>query len=559
MKQFLFAVTSLLILSSATYGQSKWWVSSDSVNIFTRNTGGVMIGGVEPFGKLTVGGDRLGFNLALVGDYNNLTKNYLKIGVLGRASNGLDGHTLFDLYHSNGTLKKAGFNFRINEKSAFFINGEGNIGIGTEKPQAGLDINSGPDWGGFKKGLRLSANNAISIESGEMKYGMVGSENALHFFATNGGEKVNPFGSAFAKLMSLQPKKVVIEGDLEVKGKIIYEGGQITNGGSTTGGSNTGGSSTGTGTSDDGGVKGGGFGEEEDPSEIWGWGTNGYISKFTSLWQIRNSSLYENASGYIGLGTTSPQTKFMVSSGQLMVWGGSTLPGVLTLKPSGAGHWWNISNANNGKLMIASGDMRSANDSASWVNSAITILSQNWVGIKNTAPEAPLHVNGTMMLSTTNSSSKWEVFGTENAFAIKDYDMNQYRLWINNSNGNIGIGTTNPDTFKLAVNGTVKAKAFVATANGWADFVFADDYKLMPLNQLEKHVKTHKHLPGIPTEKDVMTNGVNVGDVQVKLLQKVEELTLYLIEQNKNIEAQQMDIEQLKEENKNLKAKMKNQ
>ena len=100
--------------------------------------------------------------------------------------------------------------------------------------------------------------------------------------------------------------------------------------------------------------------------------------------------------------------------------------------------------------------------------------------------------------------------------------------------GNVGIGTTNP-THKLAVNGTIKAKEVIVETTGWSDYVFADDYTLQPLAQVETHIKEHKHLPGIPSAASVATNGVNVGDMQAALLAKVEELTLHLIAQEKEL------------------------
>jgi hypothetical protein len=105
--------------------------------------------------------------------------------------------------------------------------------------------------------------------------------------------------------------------------------------------------------------------------------------------------------------------------------------------------------------------------------------------------------------------------------------------------GDVGIGTTNPQS-ELAVNGTITAKEVVVTLDGWPDFVFSDNYKPMPLNKLEKYIKVNKSLPGIPKEKEVVKEGVALGDMQVKLLQKVEELTLYVIELKK-------DNEELKE------------
>jgi hypothetical protein len=103
-----------------------------------------------------------------------------------------------------------------------------------------------------------------------------------------------------------------------------------------------------------------------------------------------------------------------------------------------------------------------------------------------------------------------------------------------NHEGNVGIGTTNP-TEKLAVNGKIRAKE-IKVETGWADFVFAKDYKLPTLQETEKHIKEKGHLPGIPSAAEVEKNGVELGDMNKKLLQKIEELTLYLIEMKKENE-----------------------
>jgi len=76
---------------------------------------------------------------------------------------------------------------------------------------------------------------------------------------------------------------------------------------------------------------------------------------------------------------------------------------------------------------------------------------------------------------------------------------------------------------------------------GFADFVFDQNYKLMPLHQVEQFVKANSHLPEIPSFAQVSKNGVSVGELQNKLLQKIEELTLYVIEQQK-------ELDQLKQE-----------
>jgi hypothetical protein len=82
-----------------------------------------------------------------------------------------------------------------------------------------------------------------------------------------------------------------------------------------------------------------------------------------------------------------------------------------------------------------------------------------------------------------------------------------------------------------------------------ADFVFDDSYNLPRLNELEAFVKQYKHLPGIEPESKMQSDGVNLGDMQTKLLQKVEELTLLLIEQNKLIKAQEERIKNLEVKN----------
>ena len=102
--------------------------------------------------------------------------------------------------------------------------------------------------------------------------------------------------------------------------------------------------------------------------------------------------------------------------------------------------------------------------------------------------------------------------------------------------GNVGIGTTNPDA-KLAVNGTIHSKEVKVDLTGWPDFVFKKEYTLPTLEEVEKHIKEKGHLENIPNEEEVLKNGINLGEMNAKLLQKIEELTLYMIEMKKeNIE-----------------------
>lgn len=115
------------------------------------------------------------------------------------------------------------------------------------------------------------------------------------------------------------------------------------------------------------------------------------------------------------------------------------------------------------------------------------------------------------------------------------------------ASGNVGIGTSSPDS-KLAVNGTIHTKEVKVDLIGWSDFVFEDDYDLPSLTELESFILKNKHLPDVPTEAEVLENGIMLGEMNAKLLQKIEELTLYLIDQNKMIENLQKEVSELKEE-----------
>lgn len=132
-----------------------------------------------------------------------------------------------------------------------------------------------------------------------------------------------------------------------------------------------------------------------------------------------------------------------------------------------------------------------------------------------------------------------------------------WRSWFVASSQGVGIGTTTPTAKldvvgaikgdQLDINGTIRSKEVKIEATGWSDFVFDENYNLPSLSEVESHIKENKHLPNIPSEKEVLKDGINVVEMQAKLLQKIEELTLYVIEQDKKIENQNKEIQDLKE------------
>ena len=103
-------------------------------------------------------------------------------------------------------------------------------------------------------------------------------------------------------------------------------------------------------------------------------------------------------------------------------------------------------------------------------------------------------------------------------------------------------------TYKLAVGGgiiTEKIKVATSGTTFWADFVFEPTFKLLPLSELEQFIKANKHLPNIPTTVEVTEKGIDLAETQALLLQKVEELTLYVITQNKKIERLERKVHKL--------------
>ncbi len=134
-------------------------------------------------------------------------------------------------------------------------------------------------------------------------------------------------------------------------------------------------------------------------------------------------------------------------------------------------------------------------------------------------------------------------------------------IWATNTNGihynsgNVGIGTEDPGSdWKLAVNGKIRSKE-IKVETGWADYVFEKDYSLPTLQEVEHHITEKGHLINIPSAAEVEANGIELGEMNRLLLEKIEELTLYTLQQQKEIAALKKMIDnrpskETKEENK---------
>lgn len=176
------------------------------------------------------------------------------------------------------------------------------------------------------------------------------------------------------------------------------------------------------------------------------------------------------------------------------------------------------------------------------------------------AVEAEILDNGTNATISNAYGVRISTNGYKKATVLNRYDL--YASTESAKNyfaGNVGIGTKSPGTWKLAVNGNIRAKE-IKVETGWSDFVFYDDYELPTLKEVEEHINTYGHLKDIPSAAEVEKNGIKLGEINSRLLQKIEELTLYTIEQEKKIEqleSLQKSSEKQAEEIKELKQLVK--
>jgi hypothetical protein len=182
------------------------------------------------------------------------------------------------------------------------------------------------------------------------------------------------------------------------------------------------------------------------------------------------------------------------------------------------------------------------------------------VGIGTNNPTETFHVNGSMRVQNDfviDQDKNMKSIGIVNIQA--DYDNsgdgdinfkagNDVRMKILD-NGNVGIGLTNP-SYELDVDGTARADEVITSSVSFPDYVFADDYKVLPLEELEQYVKKYKHLPNMPAEAEVVKNGLHVTDILTRSVENIETLYLHMI-------ALQKEMQQLKKDNAALRSELR--
>jgi hypothetical protein len=171
---------------------------------------------------------------------------------------------------------------------------------------------------------------------------------------------------------------------------------------------------------------------------------------------------------------------------------------------------------------------------ASFKNEATT---NTWMYVANRNGQANLGVGGARPDAYLWSSTGKFFIGDEGSPTLFIDGM---------ANGNVSIGTPDSKGYKLAVAGDAIFTKVVVKPYPFPDYVFHANYRLRPLSEVEQYIKQYGHLPEVPTAEEVKKNGLDVGDNQITLLKKIEELTLYVIEQNKKIQALDAEVKSMK-------------
>ena len=270
-----------------------------------------------------------------------------------------------------------------------------------------------------------------------------------------------------------------------------------------------------------------------------------------NFWQQGGENIYNTNIGKVGINTDDPSGRLSVN-GDLHLYDQSNSNVKLIL---GYFHYHSLDYA-----AINAYDLSAGTGKNLVLNSTPSDVPSAYVGIGPLNPIQTLDINGRLNLrlgviqnGTTPISNSSDLglysqlsgyhmrFVTNNAPIRFFTDAGTNLIggtstMVIHNNGSVGIGTESPDVnYKLSVNGGIRCKS-VRVETYWSDFVFRADYKLRTLSEVEAYVKENGHLPEIPSETEVSANGVELGDMTSKLLQKVEELTLYIIEQQKEIE-----------------------
>jgi len=256
--------------------------------------------------------------------------------------------------------------------------------------------------------------------------------------------------------------------------------------------------------------------------------TQSTAASASSQWKASGSNIYFNT-GNIGIGTATPASKLHIVGdqrldGNLALMGNETLTGVLTVTGD--------------EILAGNLTFTAGTQSIQFANPGTTPNPMIYMFTSGTT-NSPR-----MIIAHSPGFPTWGLQYSDNGDQFDFLGAGTSRMSINLSNGNVGIGVASP-AYKLEVCGTIRAKE-VRVETGWCDYVFEKDYELRSLEQLENYINTNKHLPGITPASVVEKEGLSLAEMNKAMMEKIEELTLYVIQLNKDNKKLQEEIEALK-------------
>ena len=281
----------------------------------------------------------------------------------------------------------------------------------------------------------------------------------------------------------------------------------------------------------------------------------------------------------VGIGTTTPDERLHVAGGDILLSPTTGGLGLLNVSPHIK---IRARNANNGGVNFGL-EFQVDQTTAGWIRSYIppligffpssirisrsgenqpdlVVTQSGTVGVGTFAPDAKLHVqDGNLRINYANSNAEIELArgGTKRAFVqlagtsgddirIGTYEGNQGNFIIRTNGGNrltvdhqgnVRIGNSIADGYRLSVAGKVICTELrVALTGNWPDYVFHNDYRLTDLEDVEKHIRQHSHLPNVPSATQIEEEGLHLGEMQRLQMEKIEELFLHVISLKKELE-----------------------
>ncbi|MEL6558803.1 MAG: hypothetical protein AAFQ94_11510 [Bacteroidota bacterium] len=282
-----------------------------------------------------------------------------------------------------------------------------------------------------------------------------------------------------------------------------------------------------------------------------------------------NRMVIDGTNGNVGIGTSEPG---QVLDLERNTNGSAFLEVTNTNNGTNARRGIILGNGTEGNAVSLFSTSANYNPVPSWANSGVlSTQSQlsNGIIVRTTAGDVRFQPGGAVDKASINQSGKLSLvnnkgalgdilslygdrfdqgnmygFGIEtNGGILYSKAVSGYNWYVNNNADQGSSAMMKLNENALEVDGKVRAEEVKVEVINWSDFVFYPDYQLRSLSEVEKFIDDNQHLPDIPSEQEVLENGIELSKMNAKLLQKIEELTLYLIEQNKKIEELERKIE----------------